>query len=329
MPSRWRWLRQWRGCICRDAKWLLAPFNVAFRRLCTTHRGCECWERLRPGSPSAVSGTLRVRVTELARSALTAEIHVGFSLHEKRSQPASVPEARREGTDKPLILVTGAGGGIGVGLVSRLAQSYRVVAVGRSAVPPLGAPDVERVSADLASGDWEEALDRQLRGRRIYALVHAAWPGAPQGGLLDLEPDVVARQVEFGSLVTIRIARFLKARAENSARLVVLGSTYATLKPALNLSAYSLGKATLEHTVRLLAPELARNGITVNSIAPSFVPVGMNNAVTQRAILMEAAKVPLGKLCSPEDVATAVEFFLSPGASFITGQLLPLTGGQL
>lgn len=277
-------------------------------------------------APQAISGTLRVRVTELSHSTLTAEIHVGFSLHEKRSQLAGAHEVQRAEPGRPLVLVTGAGGGIGERLVRQLAARYRVIGVARSLVP---APDVEWITADLTSGDWEEIIDRHLGGRKIYAVVHAAWPGAPQGSLMDLEGDIVAKQVEFGSLVTIRIARFLKARAEGSARLVVLGTTYATLKPVLNLSAYSLGKATLEHTVRLLAPEMARNGITVNSIAPSFVPVGLNSAATQRGILMETSKVPLGKLCSPEDIAATVEFFLSSGASFITGQLLALTGGQL
>jgi 3-oxoacyl-[acyl-carrier protein] reductase len=168
-----------------------------------------------------------------------------------------------------------------------------------------------------------------LRGRALYGVVHAAWPSSPQGSLLDLETDAVDAQVQFGSVATIRIARFLRSRAVGSARLVVLGTTAGTLKPVLNMSAYSLGKATLEHTVRLLAPELARSGITINLVAPSFVAVGMNSSKTNRVILTETAKVPLGKLCSPEDVSQAVEFFLSDQASFITGQILPLTGGQL
>ena len=95
------------------------------------------------------------------------------------------------------------------------------------------------------------------------------------------------------------------------------------------MSAYSLGKAALEHTVRLLAPELARSDITINLVAPSFVPIGMNNAKTNKVKLTEAAKVPMGRLCSPEDVSRAVEFLLSSGAAFVTGQMLPLTGGEL
>ncbi len=95
------------------------------------------------------------------------------------------------------------------------------------------------------------------------------------------------------------------------------------------MSASSIVKAAIEHTARLLSPELARSDITINLVAPSFVPIGMNDSKTSRVILTETAKVPLGKLCSPEDVSRAVEFFLSPGAAFVTGQMLPLTGGQL
>jgi NAD(P)-dependent dehydrogenase (short-subunit alcohol dehydrogenase family) len=135
--------------------------------------------------------------------------------------------------------------------------------------------------------------------------------------------------VEFGSVTTIRIARFLRSFGGPAGRLVILGSTAATIKPVVSMSAYSLGKAALEHTVRLLAPELARGNITINLVAPSFVPVGMNSAKTNRVILTETAKVPLGKLCSPDDVAGAVDFFLSERAAFVTGQILPLTGGQL
>ena len=92
---------------------------------------------------------------------------------------------------------------------------------------------------------------------------------------------------------------------------------------------YSLGKAVLEHSMRLLAPELARKGVTVNAVLPSFIPVGMNAAKSSRAVLLETAKVPAGRLGSPVEVANAIEYLLSPGASFVSGQLVSLTGGQM
>jgi 3-oxoacyl-[acyl-carrier protein] reductase len=101
------------------------------------------------------------------------------------------------------------------------------------------------------------------------------------------------------------------------------------LQPELGLAAYSLGKATLEHALRLLAPELAPRKITINAVLPSYMPLGINGSKPDRATLLEAARVPAGRLCTPADVVASVEYFLSPEASFVTGQLLPLTGGRL
>jgi 3-oxoacyl-[acyl-carrier protein] reductase len=279
--------------------------------------------------PSA-TGTLRVRVIELPSLTLTSEIHVGFGLHEtrpRRAEEIAPQQAHLDG--KPVVLITGASGGLGYNLASTLSRSYHVVGTARSVPMPEKQLGVEWLGADLSAGNWEHLVERQLRGRNLYGVVHAAWPSAPHGSLLDMEMETIAAQVRFGSTATIRLARFLRARASGPARLVILGTTAATLKPMLNMSAYSLGKATLEHTVRLLAPELARSQITINLVAPSFMTVGMNSEKTNRVILTETAKVPMGKLCAPQDVSDAVEFFLSANAGFVTGQMLPLTGGQL
>ena len=278
--------------------------------------------------PHSTSGTLRVRVVDRSTNELTAEIHVSFSLHETRSRPANrVKAAASPGVEnKPAVLIIGASGGLGHHLMQALSETYDVIGMARSAAPP---GQIEWIQADLNSSDWEHQVEHQLNGRRLHGLVHAAWPAASQGSLLEAEVDSVRAQLEFGGLLTIRIAKFLRSQTGSDGRLVIMGTTAATLKPLLNLSAYSLGKAALEHAVRLLAPELARANITVNLVSPSFVPEGMNDAKTRKVILTETAKVPLGRLCSPEDVAQSVAFFLSPGAAFITGQILPLTGGLL
>jgi 3-oxoacyl-[acyl-carrier protein] reductase len=283
-------------------------------------------------APQSMSGTLRVRVSKLPHAVLTTEVHVGFSLHEKRTETTQARTARSAaGDSRPIVVVTGAGGGLGKQLLHSLARQYRVIAVARKVTPELAeATDAEWVEADLSGDHWQEALDGCLAGRDIYGFVHSAWPGAPQGSLLDADPRVVADQLEFGTLVTIRIAQYLRKQGGRAgARLIVLGTVYATLHPVLNLSAYSLGKAALEHTVRLLAPELALHNITVNLVTPSYLPLGMNHTATNRILLSETAKVPMGRLCSVEDVAVSVDFLLSPGASFISGQMLPLTGGKL
>jgi NAD(P)-dependent dehydrogenase (short-subunit alcohol dehydrogenase family)/acyl dehydratase len=284
-------------------------------------------------TPSTSTGTMRVTVVDLKRSLVTAEILVTFGLHEKRA-PAAVTGAEPlqvTESDQPVVLVTGAGGALGVELVKALAGAYRVLALCRSQIPEefSALAGVYSLNADLEDPDWETTLDAAVPAGPVYGVVHGGWPGAPKGSLLDTDPSIIARQVEFGSLVTIRLARWLIRRASKEARFIAVSTTAASVKPVVGLSAYSLGKATLEHTVKLLAPELARHGITINAIQPSLMPLGMNSTLTQRAVLGETAKVPAGRLCTPPDVAATVKYLLSRESSFVTGQVFALTGGQL
>jgi 3-oxoacyl-[acyl-carrier protein] reductase len=282
--------------------------------------------------PQAGNGTVRVRVIEKAQSMLTAEVHVGFSLHEEREEKfIESREAVTQSSSLPVLLITGAGSSLGPHLAQYFSTSYHVIGLVRSrsrAAQLPGLSGVELVECDLTDEEWESTVDAAVGDRRVYGLVHAAWPGVPQGGLLGLDSETVSRQVEFGTQTTIRLARWLVRHAQGKGRMVVVGTTYATVKPVLTFSAYSLGKAAMEQTVRLLAPELAGKDISINAVLPSFMAQGMNSAKTRHAILTETAKVPLGRLCEPDDVAASIGYLLSERAGFITGQLLPLTGGQ-
>jgi 3-oxoacyl-[acyl-carrier protein] reductase len=280
--------------------------------------------------PEAESGLLRVRVTDLVSSTLTAEIHMGFGFHDRRTASTAQPRAAVAPSGRELVVVTGASGGLGRKLVRHLGQRFDVLALARRLPTAEDAHEAAAgVACDLEDAGWEGPLSAALEGRSAYALVHAAWPGAPRGGLLDLELEVVRRQLEFGGLVTVRLARWLVAHGAGRGRLVLIGSTAGGLHPELPMAAYSLGKATLEHALRLLGPELAGRGITVNAVLPSYMPVGINEAKPDRTALLEASRVPAGRLCAPGDVLGAVDYLLSPEAAFFTGQLLPLTGGRL
>jgi NAD(P)-dependent dehydrogenase (short-subunit alcohol dehydrogenase family)/acyl dehydratase len=280
-------------------------------------------------SEDAESGLLRVRVTELQSSILTAEIHMGFGFHDRRAPHARDATAPAAVSGRELVIVTGASGGLGSELVRHLGQRFDVLALSRRAAAQGASGAVRAMSCDLEDAAWEDPLRDALAGRPAYAVVHAAWPGAPRGGLLDLDLDVTRRQLDFGGLLTVRLARWLAANARERGRLVLLGSTAGTRSPELSMAAYSLGKATLEHALRLLEPELAGRGITVNAVLPSYMAVGINQSRPDRATLLETARVPAGRLCATGDVLGAVDYLLSPAAGFVTGQLLPLTGGRL
>ena len=111
--------------------------------------------------------------------------------------------------------------------------------------------------------------------------------------------------------------------------MVALGSAAGHHKPALGLGAYSLAKAALEDTLRLLAPELARKKISINALCPAFIQTGMNAQADDLQIKRETALIPMGRVCEMQDIVGAVRYLLSPGASFISGQSILLSGAQL
>jgi gluconate 5-dehydrogenase len=99
--------------------------------------------------------------------------------------------------------------------------------------------------------------------------------------------------------------------------------------PGRGYSAYCSTKGGLVMLIRQHASELAAHGITVNGIAPTVVRTEMarhwlENPTTRAQVL---GRIPLGRVADPKDMAAAALFFASPGASFVTGQILYVDGG--
>lgn len=286
-------------------------------------------------------GQLRVVIQEAESLKPTADISLGFTLHERRGYGLSGSsesigrsgEKNSKKTDRKLVIVTGASGALGSAIVSDLATDCQVMAlVNHRSLPEevRTLANVCEVQIDLAAQNIDELLAARLGSQEIYGIVHAAWPGAPRGSLLEADDDMIRNQVDFATVLTVKLARLLFGRAEaDGGRFVALGSTAGSFKPYLPLGVYSLAKACLENTIRLLAPELARKQVTINAACPSFVPVGINKEADQRKLLQESAAVPMGRLCQPEDVVGMVRYLLSKQASFVSGQVFALTGAQL
>ncbi len=110
-------------------------------------------------------------------------------------------------------------------------------------------------------------------------------------------------------------------------RIVLLSSVVAESGNP-GQAVYSASKAALIGLTKTLAREYASRGITVNSVAPGFIDTDMTSALPEEAKAGIVAQTPLGRVGTPEEVASAIVFLASDEASYITGQVLRVNGGM-
>ncbi len=91
---------------------------------------------------------------------------------------------------------------------------------------------------------------------------------------------------------------------------------------------YSAAKAGVHGFTKALAQEVARKGITVNTIAPGYINTDMVAAVPEKVLEGIISKIPVGRLGEAEEIAQAILYLCGPNSGFITGSCLSINGGQ-
>jgi NAD(P)-dependent dehydrogenase (short-subunit alcohol dehydrogenase family) len=226
-------------------------------------------------------------------------------------------------------LITGATKGIGRALVDRLhKRGERVVGVSRSQDESF--PD-ELVTADLSDPiERREALAQIVKEYRVTRLVNNVGFNEMQA-LEDITPTMYQRVMDtnLAALVDATQAVCPLMRERRQGRIVNIASR--SLLGRKGGSVYAAAKAAMVGFTRSWALELAREGITVNCIAPGPISTDMferNNPPGSESRRLLTEGIPMGRMGTPEEVADLIDYVLSDGASFITGQTLFVCGGS-
>jgi 3-oxoacyl-[acyl-carrier protein] reductase len=240
--------------------------------------------------------------------------------------------------DDRVVVVTGAATGIGEAAAAAFgdagAKVYLIdVDTKRGPTAASKIAGATFIPCDLTSEDQVEGAAGQVGGEagRIDVLVNNAGGFGTARSIEDttLEEWKQVIDVNLTSVFLMTRAALPLLRRSDGGRIVNLGSLAGQTAGWRTAPPYVAAKAGVHALTRVMATELAAEGITVNALAPSAVLTERIEQLRDEAELKAtAATIPLGRYQSPEELAHWVLFLASPEAGFMTGQTVSVNGGR-
>ena len=246
----------------------------------------------------------------------------------------------------PVMIVTGSGRGIGEGIAELAVQKgYAVIGVDMSfsdaeSTVLAGAAEIGtylKVEGDVSSeSTWNDQIIRiaEEKFARIDVLVNNAGISPKSNGVRTPSSEMTLD--EWNRVLTVNLTGvFLGCRSvyplmsqRRFGRIINISSQAAREGARIAGLHYGATKAADLGVTRTLAHEWGGDGITVNAITPGRIVTGMSAMVSDDVNEQFLAKIPVGRLGYPDDIAAAALFLASPEAAFVTGAVLDVNGGS-
>ncbi|MFY9562142.1 MAG: 3-oxoacyl-[acyl-carrier-protein] reductase [Terriglobales bacterium] len=218
-------------------------------------------------------------------------------------QGASVAvAARNQQKLNELVAQVTAAGGKAVAIVMDVADEEQIKAGIRSAIGQFGKIDILVNNAGIT------------RDQLVMRMKRADWDAVLN---TNLTSAYLCIQQVIGSMLKQRWGRIIN-----------ISSVFGQMGQAGQAN-YAASKAGLMGLTMAIAREVASRNITCNAVAPGFIETGMTAALSEEFKQNAVKMIPLGRVGTPEDVASAVSFLASEEASYITGHVLNVNGGML
>ena len=233
-------------------------------------------------------------------------------------------------------VITGGSRGIGAACVRAFAAAgYRVAFLYRANEAPAQALARETgalaLQADVADSQAVNAAAAAIRRelRHVDALVNNAGL-AMASQFQDITDDQWRRMLDVNLTGAFYVTRaFLpEMLTQHAGRIVNVSSIWGMVGASME-TAYSAAKAGLIGMTKALAKEVGPSGITVNALAPGATLTDMLLSYGEETLTAIAAEAPLGRLCTPADIAASALWLCGDGAGMITGQVISPNGGSV